>query len=710
MTTRFAVIGDEPAAVEAQSQLWRGLARRMAEVAREVEAQAGAVSAAWPEGSAAPLAVAEARRCGDAARETAHVHARAATLLAGLVQPLTRWRRQVEQLDDAWQVLTHAEGQARAAREADLGDPHSTARIALAQQRLDLARARTGHMSAVAVATAYDTLRRDAQGQVGEVAARLSRLAAQGAGAVPGAGAGLGGVSRYRTELGLLAGGARAQGRLAPEVARLVDVGVLPSEAAGWDAAAFAAYVQVRPDVAAQLVARRPVAGVGAGSWSSPWQLTDSASVGATPQPMSSFASVLATSPPAADPTLTSAGDPGWPHRLAVREAFEALTPSEQQLVALLWPGAVGNLSGAPFSVRAIANHVRVVAAVREQEEANQSKARDAWHEGEVGQDAQTGPGGSARRFYTASHIDRDRAHLAELRSLAADPSRQILWFDNAGDGSLVELHGTLTPATVGVGVFVPGTTAELGGHEANARRSRSWVDASDGKVAMVTWMGGDLPDSVIRDAPFRDYADRLAPKLAAFSHDLRQEIDHSAAGLTEVHTEGRTLMGPAVTVIGHSYGGAVVGTSEQYGLDADNVMHVESAGAGHDVRDIADLRPGRCDVRRYTITAATDPIRFAQGSQVPTEGLWGELVPGEVKDVLKDYGHGADPGDLSGIQELTGDRGADGRLLNGGEAHSGVLDEGAEGWRNIQRVLNGVPPIRKSVRGIPGLPLPALP
>lgn len=469
---------------------------------------------------------------------------------------------------------------------------------------------------------------------------------------------------------------------------------MLPSEAAGWDAAALAAYVQDHPRVAARLVDHRPDAGTDGPL--DPWAV---AGVGrlvtGTPMPLVSFETFLSRMGPASAPSLTSVGDPGWPRRLTVRWAFESLTPSEQQLAAMLWPAVVGNLSGAPFGVRATANHVRIVAAVGEQQRRDAARARDGWQAGGLGE------GRDPRPVYNWEQVQRDRAHEAQLRTLAADPSRQVVWFDNSGDGSIAELHGALTTVTVGVGVFVPGTGADLGGHDTNTRRSQSWVDASRGRVAMVTWMGGDLPDGVVRDAPFRHYADRLGPALASFSNDLRQEIDRSPAAHNEVHAAGRARVGPAVTVIGHSYGGAVVGTSEQYGLDADNVIHLESAGAGHDVHDVGDLRPGRCDTRRYSITAATDPIRLSQGVQVQSEGGWGLLLPDDVREATKDLGHGADPGALYRVERLDGDHGVDGHLLAPWEAHSGVLEVGAEGWRDIQRVLNGVQPIGQEQPGI---------
>lgn len=675
MTVRFGLIGDDPRAVADRAGAWLRVARRMDGVAREVEAQVSALAAAWPEGGAGASALAEASRCADATAEVARAHGLAARILTGLVDPLARWRRQVAELEQAWQLLHRAELERAAAVRTDLGDPHSSARIVQAERQLALVRARAGHPDTASVDTAYARLERHAREEVADVARRLDRLTAQGSAPVAGTGTGRSGVSRLRTELGLLATGARAQGRLAPQVARLVDSGVLPPEAAGWDAAALAAHVQAHPELAARLVARRPVAGADTAALVDPFVTGASVVSGGTVAPMVSFETFLATLGPAPQPTLTSVGDPGWPRRIAVRDAFEALSPSEQQLAALLWPGAVGNLSGAPFTARATANHVRVVAAVDEQRRRNAALTRDLLDAASVGEQSGTGSGADW------TEVSNNEKHLAQLQRLAADPTRQIVWFDNADDGSIVELHGRLTAQTVGVGVFVPGTTAELGGHDTNARRSQSWVAASRGSVAMVTWMGGDLPDDIPTDAPFRDYADRLAPALASFSHDLRQEIDHSAAAGARVHGADGDRVGPALTVIGHSYGGAVIGTSEQYGLDADNVLHLESAGAGHDVANVDDLRPGRCDTRRYAITSAHDPIRLVQGLPVQP---------------LPDIGHGADPADLDRVERLTGDDAADGHELRFWEAHGGVLEQGADGWKNVLSVLTDAAPVRQ--------------
>jgi hypothetical protein len=256
------------------------------------------------------------------------------------------------------------------------------------------------------------------------------------------------------------------------------------------------------------------------------------------------------------------------------------------------------------------------------------------------------------------------------LQHIVDDPSRQIVYFDNASDGGIAELHGTINAKTGNVGVFVPGTGSSLAGFETNARRSALWVKAGpllDHPLAMVTWMGGDFPNDVPTDAGFRDYADRLGPELANFSHEIRQEVDRAGA--------------PAkVTVMGHSYGGTAVGTSERYGLDADRVLHVESPGMGHDVRSPDDLYPARADVRRYSITAPEDAINLAR---VPT---WIQDLPG-----VGGMGHGANPDTFPGTTRLASGRYADGSPIDGPlAAHGGVLTWRSDSWQNIYEVLTG--------------------
>ena len=175
--------------------------------------------------------------------------------------------------------------------------------------------------------------------------------------------------------------------------------------------------------------------------------------------------------------------------------------------------------------------------------------------------------------------------------------------------------------------------------------------------------MGGDLPDGVVKDAPFNHYAGDLAPSLAGFSHELRQEIEHSPAG-----------SGTRTTFAGHSYGGSVVGTSEKYGLDADRVLHIESAGTGPGVDDADDLHPTQPDVQRYSMTAEQDFIGLTQGTGAGD-----------------DIGHGADPDDFPGSTRLDTGNFEGGSLIDGAtDSHSDVFTPRSDAWWNMYDVFTG--------------------
>lgn len=357
-------------------------------------------------------------------------------------------------------------------------------------------------------------------------------------------------------------------------------------------------------------------------------------------------------------PFMTAPGGAAevWDQRRAdARELFASLSPDDAAILAMTYPSIVGNLAGVPFANRAHANTVNVVAALaderRELAELREQHARnqDDWDFLGLNNDDLEGPIGNLE----------DRISLYES---ILEEDRTIVFFDPAGDGAIAELHGTIDARTRNVGVLVPGTGSDLSNYEGGvARRSRGFVNTNAaGELAMVSWMGGDLPDDVVADAPFASYSLDLGPRLAEFSRDLDQEIGSA--------TDSR----PSVTVAGHSYGGAVVGRSELSGLVADRVLHIESAGMGHDVRDPDDLPDSQSSVDRYSMTAPGDIIELTQGVQIG------------------DIGHGADPDHFDGTTRLhTGDR-VDGSLNTGPDSHSGVFEEQSDAWRNMYEVFTG--------------------
>lgn len=340
--------------------------------------------------------------------------------------------------------------------------------------------------------------------------------------------------------------------------------------------------------------------------------------------------------------------------RLDARNLFEGLGPEQASILAMMFPSTVGNLPGVPFDQRADANTVRIVVALedekgelgdlKDQHEHNQHD----WDFLGLNNDDLDGPIG-------------DSEDIIDLYESILRDDRQIVYFDPSGDGAMAELHNPIVSGTDNVGVLVPGTGSDLSNFDSNATRSERFANNDPtGGLAMITWMGGDLPDSIVKDAPFANYAVDLGPGLADFSHDVRLEVERAGSDAQ-------------VTYAGHSYGGAVVGRAELSGLDADRVLHIESAGMGHDVKDADDLPSSQSDVERYSMTAPGDIIGDIQGTQM------GDNI-----------GHGADPDTFEGTTRLdTGDK-VDGTPNTGVNSHTDVFEVQSDAWRNMYEVFTG--------------------
>ena len=255
---------------------------------------------------------------------------------------------------------------------------------------------------------------------------------------------------------------------------------------------------------------------------------------------------------------------------------------------------------------------------------------------------------------------DLYRALLAEVDDPTGSGTRidrQILEFDPTRD-VLVELNGDLLTADH-VAVLVPGMNTTLDGSAATTATARSFVTASAGDVAAITYLGGRFPQSdflplAVLDAADPRYALVMAPRLAAFSRELDLAVEGTGAD---------------VTVIGHSYGGAVVGTAEVVGLTSDRTLYLAAAGAGVGVDDPSDWHNGNPSVTRYSMTAPGDPIQVVQHLGV----------------------HGVDPDEMPGVVRLDAGRYDDGRPVEGLPAHSDVLsDTESDAWRTVLAVITG--------------------
>ncbi len=359
-----------------------------------------------------------------------------------------------------------------------------------------------------------------------------------------------------------------------------------------------------------------------------------------------------ATAPPAA--TVPAGAWPvkpvdvvdAWPAMSQERIATQiaAMNPEQRSRLIAEFPQQVGNTDGLPWDMRIAANRINIASAILAETGA------DPW---------------SRRRiaFY--------RSLLGETDNPAGGQRipRKIIAFD-PGRASLVELNGDLATAR-SVAVLVPGVNTTIEGSSSQTATARRFVSATRGDVAVITYLGGPFPQvrepgAVLHAADAR-YALDMAPRLVAFTEDVDRRVGD----------------GVPVTVIGHSYGGSIVGTAETMGLTSDRTLFLAAAGAGVGVDDAGDWHNRNPDVMRFSMTAPGDFIELVQG------------VPGGP--------HGADPDQMPTVIPLrTGDY-DDGGPVAGWDAHSGMLNRPSDSWRTILAVITGdSDSVRRAVAGAP--------
>ena len=617
MGGRYAYVGDDPAGVSSAATILEQRASAMATVASSSGTDVPRLRDAWTVGTAGDRAYAVA------ARLTAHVDTVAPGLRAGTDalaeyrEELVLGRSRVDQLNSAHQVIAPLESRVRS-----FGDWIKDSQIAAydrAVTELRVAASATGYGSVADIDADYRAVKQRVTTACEVCQAALQRARSAVQGRQPG----------RSSFSGLLPVGLQT----GPLIDSFISRGLLPPEAATMTADELLTYLKDHPDVARKLVDNNPGFG----------------------QPGSAEAFLHSLTRPTISAPNT---DIAAVHREQTSAYFHALTPEEQAVIGMLFPSEVGNLSGASFVARDAANYVNVVVA--RQDQATVVTDLENKIAGLRAMGPYPGIPPSVIAAYETQLADARRL-LTTYTTLVNEPDRQILVFD-AKSGAYAELTGTIGPGTRNVGVICPGTTTNMGTILGNVAKYSTFVEAAPpDELAMITWMGGGLPQTIFPEALSDSYSRNLGPLLSSFSKDVRMETGALTAGST-AH----------LTVAGHSYGGAVVGIAETYGLDADRVMHVESAGMGNDVGSINDYRPVNPDVRRYSMTAPGDPIAHVQGADI------GSL------------GHGADPDLMEGVTRLYTGNYEDGTPVEGTSAHGGVFNARSDSWKNMYEVFTG--------------------
>ncbi|OAH63877.1 hypothetical protein AYJ66_10305 [Dietzia cinnamea] len=312
-----------------------------------------------------------------------------------------------------------------------------------------------------------------------------------------------------------------------------------------------------------------------------------------------------------------------------VYSRIEHLPVADRRVLTLAEPEAVGGTYGVPWPMRARANAVAVRRALHREQ-----LAGTPWSP-RIG------------RLETMARRDARRRR----RSFPAFSPRR--------GGRMIEVVGDLGPRTEAVAVYVPGTGTNLDMSHVNTDVAVDLVDAADGRLVVIAFLDGEFPQDIMADAGNPRYAETMAPRLVRFCREVDRVIEIECPGA-------------ALTVVGHSYGGRIVGTAERLGLRADRVIYAESPDLGVGVTGPSDWRaPG--PVRRYTLTAPGDPVELLQ-----------------VRFGLRRRWSHSDLGD-GGVRLDTGYF-ADGTPVYGTRGHGGVFDRDCGAFRAMLTVMLGGP------------------
>ncbi len=326
-----------------------------------------------------------------------------------------------------------------------------------------------------------------------------------------------------------------------------------------------------------------------------------------------------------------------------VYSTVEHMSTADRRLLALAEPELVGSTYGVPWAVRARANAVAVRRALHREQ-----LAGTAW----------------------SPRIGR----LETMARRSGRRRRSFVAFSARRGGRMIEVVGDPGPDTEAIAVYVPGTGTNLDMSHVNTDVAEDLVEAGGGRLVAVAYLDGEFPQDIMADAGRPHFAEAMAPRLLRFCREVDRVI--------EIDCPGAEL-----TVLGHSYGGRIVGTAERLGLRADRVVYAESPDLGVGVTGPADWRaPG--PVCRFSLTAPGDPVELLQ----VRFGLRRRWSTSDLSDgaVRLDTGY-FDAPPVPRASAGSGTGAADAReLVYGTRGHGGVFDRDCDAFRAMLTVMLG--------------------
>lgn len=337
-----------------------------------------------------------------------------------------------------------------------------------------------------------------------------------------------------------------------------------------------------------------------------------------------------------------------------VRAAFGQVPATTQERLSRAAPEEVATLSGAPATMRYLANrtlarsHVRQLMATR----------------------APLIAVPPARRLHSQQIALEDIEQELAIHLPFLDPRRQLLMWDPLGDGRVVEVLGDIASAEH-IAVVVPGITNTIANFDDRhlARSQSIWKAATalDPETAVIAWLGYDTPGFV--DALSKSTAQDAHGDLSAFVSDLPP--------------------GRHVTVVAHSYGTVLSAEAAISGLPVDELVLVGSPGTSLSSASDAQLEP---DARIWAAVTGSDFVgRVSVGSLAcpavvvgmrsasPLERLSSACRTDRDGDVFR-LSHGINPAHSDfGATELPTD---------GASGHSSYFDEGTASLEAIAEIV----------------------
>ncbi|ROQ69133.1 alpha/beta hydrolase family protein [Streptomyces sp. 840.1] len=288
------------------------------------------------------------------------------------------------------------------------------------------------------------------------------------------------------------------------------------------------------------------------------------------------------------------------PHRLA--HFFATLTAGQRVRLADEYPLVVGNLNGAPITLRYRANRLALAQAGTVEEQ----RAHDT----------RLSPDGRAE---AARRLDRFRSMLA--------PGRHFLAFDPSGRGHAAEVFGDLDRAER-VSVVVPGVdtnllTLERTGTKTNAApvgmaKSLYAAERTAGpgvRTAVIAWADYTAPVGIGMDAALGNLAQRGAVRLDALVGAL--------PGRTPVslfcHSYGSVLCGVAARELPARVTDIAVAGSP--GMRADNARELHTRANVWAMRDHDDWIADVPNLEVAGLGHGADPVDPAFGARIAAAG-----------------------------------------------------------------------------------------